>query len=576
MCKSQASRHGWAIVGVVVLSGSLQGCSNQANKEEGNAPVTAAGAKAAPIPGLASQIHPKPFPRANAPAPQSPGTMLADMSLHTDFDLIAGEMPPAGEPSKAEVTSTTEAYSRIEDNPFLQVGQNPLSTFSIDVDTASYANVRRFLGQNTMPPKDAVRIEELLNYFPYDDPAPTGDTPFSVRVEVAGCPWNAKHRLARIGIKGRPIDQDKRPLSNLVFLIDVSGSMQNANKLPLLKASLQRLVEQLGENDRVAIVVYAGASGLVLPSTSCLNRQAILSALEELQSGGSTNGGAGIQLAYDTAVNHFIRGGTNRVILATDGDFNVGVSSEGDLIRLIEEKAKSGVFLSVLGFGMGNLKDANLEKLADKGNGNYAYIDSPKEAEKVFVQELSSTLVTIAKDVKIQVEFNPTKVGAYRLIGYENRLLQKEDFNDDRKDAGEIGAGHHVTALYELVAPGKIEGLPGVDPLKYQPQPAEGSKTSSDECLTVKLRYKHPEEEKSQLLERGVTDGGTEYARASDDFKFASAVAGFGMLLRGSPTKGSLTYAGVHELAASALGQDPLGYRAEFLALVIKAQQIAR
>ncbi|WP_406693656.1 VWA domain-containing protein [Singulisphaera sp. Ch08] len=583
MCKFQASRHGWALVGAMVLSGAVPGCGNQAGEKERLDQSPVASEQKTLARGLATPPLASNSPRMLAAAPQSPGSaptgsmgMMAGMApaggMGGRFDLMAGGMPPAQEPSEAKVTMTTEDYSRIEDNPFLRVVQNPLSTFSIDVDTASYANVRRFLGQGMWPPKDAVRIEELLNYFTYDDPSPTGDDPFSVRIEVAGCPWNAEHRLARIGIKGRPIEQDKRPLSNLVFLIDVSGSMQDANKLPLLKASLQRLVEQLGENDRVAIVVYAGASGLVLPSTSCLDKQVILSALEQLQSGGSTNGGAGIQLAYDTAVSHFIRGGTNRVILATDGDFNVGISSEGDLTRLIEEKAKSGVFLSVLGFGMGNYKDANLEKLADKGNGNYAYIDTAREAEKVFVEELSSTLVTIAKDVKIQVEFNPSKVGAYRLIGYENRLLKKEDFNDDRKDAGEIGAGHHVTALYELVPPGKETGLAEVDALKYQ-QP-DGSKSTSNECLTVKLRYKQPEGEMSRLLERGVTDEGTEYARASDDFKFAGAVAGFGMLLRGSPDKGSLTYAGVHELAASAMGQDRLGYRAEFLGLVKKAQQI--
>jgi len=476
--------------------------------------------------------------------------------------------------------ASTESYSRIEENRFLRVGEHPLSTFSIDVDTASYANVRRFLTQGVLPPPDAVRIEELLNYFPYGDPAPTGeDTPFAVRVEMAGCPWNAEHRLARIALKGRAIATDQRPLSNLVFLLDVSGSMNSPRKLPLLKNALRKMVEQLGENDRVAIVVYAGASGLVLPSTSCSELPKILSALEELQAGGSTNGGAGIQLAYDTAVANFIKGGTNRVILATDGDFNVGVSNEGELTRLIEQKAKSGVFLTVLGLGMGNYKDSNLEKLADKGNGNYAYLDSLKEAEKVLVEEIGGTLVTIAKDVKIQVEFNPSKVGAYRLIGYENRILNKEDFNDDRKDAGEIGAGHHVTALYEIVPPSeeKVEAAsktPEVDPLKYQE--TSSTQRPSDELLTVKLRYKQPEAETSQLIELGVTDQDSGYANASSDFKFASAVAGFGMLLRNSPEKGSLTYAGIKELAGSALDQDRSGYRAEFLELVGKAEQLAQ
>ena len=478
------------------------------------------------------------------------------------------EAAPAAEPQP-----NTESYSRINENPFHRVGQEPLSTFSIDVDTASYANVRRFLTQNTLPPKDAVRIEELINYFPYNDPPPSGDDPFSVHVEIAGCPWNADHRLARIGLTGRPIENEARKASNLVFLIDVSGSMMPPEKLPLLKSALQMLVEQLGENDRVAIVVYAGASGLVLPSTSCIRKAEVLSALENLQAGGSTNGGAGIQLAYDVATANFIKGGTNRVVLATDGDFNVGMASEGELTRLIEAKAKSGVFLSVLGFGGGNLKDSIMEKLADQGNGNYAYIDSLREAEKVLVKEMGATLVTIAKDVKIQVEFNPAQVGAYRLIGYENRLLRNEDFANDAKDAGEIGAGHHVTALYEIVPPDKVSDLPGVGPLKYQ-KPAANSEPS-DEAFTVKLRYKQPDGDKSRLIERGVEDKGTMYADASADFQFASAVAGFGMLLRNSPDKGSLTYEGVLELAAPGARDDATGYRKEFVELVRKAQGLS-
>jgi Ca-activated chloride channel family protein len=494
------------------------------------------------------------------------------------FGSIAGEATPARSAVKAEPSApepNTEAYARIADNAFVRVDQQPLSTFSIDVDTASYANVRRFLTQNTLPPRDAVRIEELLNYFPYHDPPPTGDDPFSVTIEVARCPWSSEHRLARIGLQGKPINSAERPASNLVFLIDVSGSMQPPNKLPLLKASLQRMVEHLGENDRVAIVVYAGASGLVLPSTSCASKPEILSALEELQSGGSTNGGAGIQLAYDVAVQNFIRGGTNRVILATDGDFNVGVTSEGDLVRLIESKAKSSVFLGVLGFGMGNIKDSTLEKLADKGNGHYAYIDTPQEARKVLVEEMGATLVTIAKDVKIQVEFNPAKVGAYRLIGYENRLLANQDFNDDTKDAGEIGAGHHVTALYELIPPGRedAENVPSVDDLEFQKPGAPAADRL--ESLIVKLRYKTPESDTSRLIKRGVADEGGDYAQASDDFKFASAVAGFGMLLRDSPHKGSLTYPAVLELAGASAEADTSGYRREFLELVRKAQSLS-
>jgi Ca-activated chloride channel family protein len=474
----------------------------------------------------------------------------------------------------ARKDSSQEAYGKIIENEFVQVAREPLSTFSIDVDTASYANVRRFLDQNTLPPKDAVRIEELLNYFPYEDPAPKGDEPFAVYAEVAGCPWNAEHRLARIGITGRKIEAGRRPMSNLVFLIDVSGSMNAPNKLPLLIGSLRLLIDQLGENDRVAIVVYAGASGLFLPSTSCDKKAEIIASLENLRAGGSTNGGAGLQLAYDTAIQNFIKGGTNRVILATDGDFNVGVTGQDELTRLIESKAKSGVFLSVFGFGMGNLKDGTLERLADKGNGHYGYIDSPHEARKVFVEELGATLVTIAKDVKIQVEFNPAKVGAYRLVGYENRLLRAQDFNDDKKDAGEIGAGHHVTSLYELVPPGKEVGYATVDALEFQ-KPAEAA-APRPESLIVKIRYKVPDGDKSRLIKGGVVDEGTPFTSASRDLQFAAAVAGFGMLLRESPHKGDLTYAGILEIAGSALGNDAGGYRNEFLGLVKKAQSLNR
>jgi Ca-activated chloride channel family protein len=526
----------------------------------------------------------------SAPAVELDDKAGKDKNALTDLEaakLPAGQPAPANEPAALagatdaapnfalQAQPNDEAFIPIVDNPFVPVAREPLSTFSIDVDTASYANVRRYLNHQSLPPKDAVRIEELVNYFPYDDPPPPASSPepFSVRVELAGCPWNAAHRLARIGLKGKPIAQDKRPPSNLVFLIDVSGSMDQPNKLPLVKASLQKLVEQLGENDRVAIVVYAGASGLALRSTSCVHKAEILSAIDQLQAGGSTNGGAGIQLAYDTATANFLKGGTNRVLLATDGDFNVGISEDDKLIELITQKAKSGVFLSVLGFGMGNLKDAKLEKLADKGNGHYAYIDSLKEAEKQLVEEMGSTLVTIAKDVKIQVEFNPARVGAYRLIGYEDRLLNKEDFNNDAKDAGEIGAGHHVTALYELVPPGREKDLPAVDRLEFQKPAAVDP--ARKESLLVKLRYKDPDGETSKLLKHPVMDSGTEYARSSDDFKFAGAVAGFGMLLRESPYKGTLTYAGVLELAGSCVGRDVSGYRAEFTDLVRKARDLS-
>jgi Ca-activated chloride channel homolog len=468
----------------------------------------------------------------------------------------------------------TEAYDRIIDNPFLEVTQNPLSTFSIDVDTASYSNVRRFLRQRTLPPKDAVRIEELINYFSYNYDTPLGKDLFSINVEVAEAPWNLEHRLVRIGLKGKEIEMEKRPASNLVFLLDVSGSMEPANKLPLLKQALRLLVEKLGEKDQVAMVVYAGTSGLVLPSTSCDQKETIMTVLKHLQAGGSTNGASGIQLAYQTALSNFIPGGINRVILATDGDFNVGVTNRGELIRLIEEKAESGVFLSVLGFGMGNYKDARLEQLADKGT--YAYIDTLNEARKVLVEEIHSTLITIAKDVKIQIEFNPTQVRAYRLIGYENRLLRKEDFNDETKDAGEIGAGHTVTALYEVVPAGKEIQVSAVDPLKYQ-QPVEPSQVAENgDLLTLKLRYKNPDEETSQLLESAVQDSGRTYQQASRDFKFAAAVASFGMLLRESPYKGDATLSKVLELAQEGKGADRYGYREEFLQLVTVARSLAR
>ena len=469
----------------------------------------------------------------------------------------------------------TEAYSHLDDNPFMDADPNPLSTFSIDVDTASYANVRRLLGSATPPPKDAVRIEEMVNYFSYDYASPSGDTPFSSHVEVAGCPWNPDHRLARIGLKGWEMAQDERPPTNLVFLLDVSGSMNTNNKLPLVVEALKLLVDQLGEEDRIAIAVYAGASGLVLPSTSCDDKQAIVGALDRLRSGGSTNGGAGIQLAYDTAVANYIDDGVNRVILATDGDFNVGTTNSGDLTRLIEEKAKTGVFLSVLGFGMGNIKDNTLETLADKGNGNYAYIDGIQEARKVLVDEMGGTLVTIAKDVKIQVEFNPSQVAAYRLIGYENRLLAAQDFNDDTKDAGEIGAGHTVTALYEIVPAGVEIDLPDIDPLRYQDPEEWVESTSSEELFTLKLRYKEPDGDTSRKLVFHIADSGASYAAASTDFKFAASVAAFGMILRDSPHKGTATYDAILELAGEGRGRDAHGYRAEFIELVKKARSVS-
>ncbi len=477
----------------------------------------------------------------------------------------------------ADRLANTESYGYSNDNVFLRVADEPLSTFSIDVDTASYANVRRFVTQKVRPPVSAVRIEELVNYFPYDYRPPTGEVPFAASLEVAAAPWASGHRLVRVGLKGREVSDAQRPSANLVFLLDVSGSMRQANKLPLVKQSLRLLVEKLRPDDRVAIAVYAGASGLALPSTPVSRKGEIMEAIEWLDAGGSTNGAMGIHLAYDIAKANFIAGGVNRVILATDGDFNVGPTSEGELVRLIEDKAKSGVFLSVLGFGMGNLKDSTLEQLADKGNGNYAYIDTLAEARKTLVEQVGGTLMTIAKDVKIQVEFNPARVQAYRLIGYENRLLAKEDFNNDKVDAGEIGAGHTVTALYEVVPAGVdiAQTVPAVDGLKYQAV-AKIQTGSAQELLTVKVRYKEPAGDVSSKLEFPLVDTGAGFADASPDFKFAAAVAGFGMVLRDSPHKNGLTLAQVADWGRAGLGQDSRGYRAEFLTLVGEAEGLLR
>jgi Ca-activated chloride channel family protein len=472
-----------------------------------------------------------------------------------------------------QVVAEAEAFEPLVENGFHLVTKEPQSTFSIDVDTASYALVRRFLNQNALPPPDAVRTEEMLNYFSYHDSpaADASDQPFAVHVEVAGCPWNAPHRLARIGIAAKAIDQTNRPASNLVFLIDVSGSMAEPSKLPLVQWGLARLVEQLGENDQIAVVVYASAAGVVLPSTSCIKRAEIMSAIDQLRAAGSTNGGAGIQLAYDMATKNFIKNGTNRVILATDGDFNVGISDDDELVKLITAKAQTGVFLSVLGFGMGNIKNAKLEKLADKGNGHYAYIDKPAEAYRVLVKEMGATLVTVAKDVKIQVDFKSPQIAAYRLIGYENRVLANEDFDNDAKDAGEIGAGHHVTALYELTP---TEAAVRTQVARAAPASDAKNGPGQQNAFVVNLRYKKPTEDKSVQLVYPVVDQGLDFGRGSGDLKFAAAVAGFGMLLRDSTYKGSLTFDGVVEIAQQTLGDDPSGYRKEFLGLVRKAQTL--
>jgi Ca-activated chloride channel family protein len=479
----------------------------------------------------------------------------------------------------------TATYDHVAENPFLPAATNPLSTFSIDVDTASYSNVRRFINTGSLPPKDAVRVEEMINYFSYDYREPEGDKPFSIELDATACPWDESHRLLRIGLKGREVATENRPASNLVFLLDVSGSMSPPERLPLVKQAMRLLVEKLTEKDRVAIVIYAGGSGLALPSTTGDRKETILRALEDLKAGGSTNGAEGIELAYKVAADNFIKGGVNRVILATDGDFNIGVTNQGDLIRLIEEKAKGGVFLSVLGVGTDNLKDSTMQKLADKGNGNYAYLDSLDEARKVLVQQVNGTLMTIAKDVKIQVEFNPARVASYRLIGYEKRMLRKEDFNNDKVDAGEIGAGHTVTALYEIVPAGTgvadpATRVPPVDPLKYQAPNSASVATkqvdsrASQEMVTVKLRYKKPESETSELTERSFVDNDSKFENAAPDLKFAAAVAEFGMILRDSQYKGKGTLGAVIEWAQDGKGRDTAGYRAGFIELARKTQTL--
>jgi len=469
----------------------------------------------------------------------------------------------------------TEAYARIDDNPFTRVSTAPLSTFSVDVDTASYANTRRFLREGTLPPKDAVRVEELINYFHYDYPPPTGKNPFSVHTEVGPSPWNAAFKLVRVALQTQPIADAKVPARNLTFLLDVSGSMQDENKLGLLVKAMGLLVDQLRPQDRIAVVVYAGETGIVLRSTPGTKKLEIKKALATLRAGGSTNGAAGIRLAYDQARASFIEKGINRVILCTDGDFNVGLTSEGELTRLIEDERKHDVFLTVLGFGMGNLKDSTMEKLADKGNGNYAYIDSIDEARKVLVKEAGATLVTVAKDVKLQVEFNPQTVAGYRLIGYENRRLADQDFNDDKKDAGEVGAGHAVTALYEVVPAGVPVPAPEVDKLKYTTPPV-ATAAASGELMTVKVRYKPPTGTTSQLFSQPIGNSTAALAQTSVDFRWAAAVAGYGMLLHESPERGSLTWLQVKAIAAGALGADKDGYRKEMLELVDLASKLKR
>ncbi len=500
---------------------------------------------------------------AFVPEPRSApgGEMLAD--LETD----AGTGPGQG----------GDKFDEIVENAFLRVGEHPLSTFSIDVDTASYSKVRQFLLNNgRLPRPDAVRIEELVNYFDYEYAGPTDEQsePFATHVAVSQCPWNTEHRLARIAIKGRTMQTDARPPSNLVFLIDSSGSMNRPNRLPLLQRALGLMMDQLNERDRVAVVAYAGSAGLVLDSTPANEAETILSSLNRLKAGGSTNGGEGLELAYAVAREHFVESGTNRILLCTDGDFNVGRTGTDQMLDLVERESKGGIELTVLGLGMGNFNDAMLEQISGRGNGNYAFIDTYNEARKVLVQQLAGTLVTIAKDVKIQVEFNPQEVAAYRLIGYENRVLQSQDFNDDKKDAGEIGAGHSVTALYEIVPIGAstLDELATTDELKYQTPGEPSSAAESGELLTVKLRYKRPGEQESLLQQWAVRDSEQTFAESDREFQFASAVAGFGMLLRDSPHAGNWTLDSVQEVAESSLGDDPWGLRREFVELVAAAR----
>ena len=479
----------------------------------------------------------------------------------------------------APIEISQESYDTINENTFQQCTEKPVSTFSIDVDTASYSNVRRMITQGVKPNIDAVRIEELVNYFDYKYEKPQKGA-FAVNLEYAPALWNKKHKVVRVGIKGKEMATNKRPASNLVFLVDVSGSMNSPQKLPLVKSSLRMLVEQMGENDKISLAVYAGAAGLALPPTTGDKKSKILAAIDNLEAGGSTNGAGGISLAYQTAMENFIKGGVNRVILATDGDFNVGTTSRDGLLEIVEKNAKKNVYLTILGFGMGNYKDGMMEALSNKGNGNYAYIDTQSEAKKVMVEQLSGTLVTIAKDVKIQVEFNPQLVKAYRLIGYENRLLKNEDFDNDAKDAGDIGAGHTVTALYEIVPQGVEIESSGETALKYQTVKTEtaaktvSTTSNTDELLTLKIRYKKPDGDVSEKQEFVLKNSSETFDNSSESLRFASAVAMFGMLLRDSEFVKEGDYSTVVKTAKKALGDDKNNYRQEFINLVNQLDNI--
>ena len=523
------------------------------------------------VPSGEKRQHSEQLPKELYKTGVKPG-YSAEAKHQSDERLRYAKPAPAGFADQQRFAQTIEnRFTKVE-------GQQALSTFGVDVDTASYAIARNYLmNLNQLPPPNAVRLEEVVNYFPYQDKAPENGDPFAVTVEVAQCPWAPGHRLARIGLKAKPIATDKRPPSNLVFLIDVSGSMNAPDRLPLVKSSLKLLINQLGENDRVAMVVYAGTTGIVLDSTTAARKDLMHAALDRLEAGGSTNGAGGIQDAYAVAKHHFIKNGTNRVILCTDGDWNVGTTSTEALVAMIEEKRKTNIFLSVFGFGMGNLRDEMMVKLAGKGNGNYAYIDTIKEANKALVEQLSGTIVTVAKDVKIQVEFNPAVVQSYRLLGYEKRHLNAEDFHNDAKDAGEMGAGHVVTALYELIPTGGAAPVGPGEGLKYQPVPVIDVKgnVKATEAFTVKMRHKKPDADVSTYRELPVSDTAKPYAQASEDFRFSAAAASYAMLLRNSEFKGTSTFEAVIELAAGAMKFDPSGYRAEFLELARKATTLS-
>lgn len=506
----------------------------------------------------------------------SPASSLDQYQAAAPADKKAKADAPAEAP--AEVLANryngdfnTEGYDRILENSFAKVLEDPLSTFSIDVDTASYANVRRFLRSGSLPPPDAVRIEELVNYFPYDYEGPPPSEPFAFNLELSPAPWNSEHSLLRVALQARRIPVEEIPPCNLVFLIDISGSMQDENKLPLVKESLKLLARRMRSQDRISIAVYAGSAGLVLEPTPGNKTERILRAIDDLESGGSTAGSEGIRLAYEEARRGFIKGGSNRVILATDGDFNVGPSSDGELVRLIEEERKAGIFLTVLGFGMGNYQDSKMQKLADTGNGNYAYVDSLAEADKVLFRQMAGTLFTVAKDVKVQIEFNPALVGEYRLIGYEKRALAARDFADDSKDAGELGAGSSVTALYELLPP---SGSGSRTDLRYQGTAISPEGAKAEELLTLKFRYKKPDGSSSSLIEKPISLASKDFGKCSTDFRFAAAVAEWGLILRNSSYKGRATTGQVLSIARDALGRDSGGYRAEFLELVSRSEKL--